>query len=152
LAAQLLFFCIFLGIKKSFFTKNINNIDTEGFFMEIQLSCSAVNCVHNMNRLCSANTIHVLGSGAHSSTQTMCNTFAERGFKNAITHLPNMNVVGEVRQLFTKNSIEMNPGIKCEAINCRYNDSRVCNADYVQINGPTAESSEGTKCETFQQA
>lgn len=117
--------------------------------MEIQLSCSAVNCVHNMSGLCNANTIHVLGAGAHSSSQTMCNTFAERGLKNAVTHLPNMNVVGEVRQLFTRNSIEMSPAVRCEAINCRYNDNRACRADYLQITGSSAESSEGTKCETF---
>jgi hypothetical protein len=119
--------------------------------MNGQLSCSAVNCVHNMSSLCSANTIQVLGSGAHSSSQTMCDTFAEKGLKNAVTHLPNMNVVGEVRQLFTRNSIEMNPGIRCQAINCKYNDDRLCQADYVQIHGPSAEASEGTVCETFNQ-
>lgn len=117
--------------------------------MEVQLSCSALSCVHNMSGLCSAGTIHVLGSGAHTSNQTMCNTFAEKGFKNAVTHLPNMNVVGEVKQLFTKNSIEMNPGVKCEAVNCTYNDGRACHADYVQIYGPRANASEGTQCETF---
>lgn len=119
--------------------------------MSNQLSCSAVNCVHNMSGLCSANNIQVLGSGAHSSTQTMCDTFAEKGFKNAVTHLPNMNVVGEVRQLFTKNSIEMNPDIKCQALNCRFNDNRACYANYVQIDGPGAQGSEGTLCETFNQ-
>jgi len=48
--------------------------------MSGQLSCSALSCVHNMSGLCSANTIHVLGSGAHTSNQTMCDTFAEKGF------------------------------------------------------------------------
>jgi hypothetical protein len=137
--------------KTSLLCKNIAicKIHRRDFSMEVQLSCSALNCVHNLNGLCSANTIHVLGSGAHSSSQTMCNTFAEKGLKNAVTHLPNMNVAGEVRQLFTKNSIEMNPAIKCEAKNCKYNDNRVCHADYVQIHGPSADTSEGTVCETF---
>jgi hypothetical protein len=119
--------------------------------MSGQLSCSAAGCVHNMSGLCSANNIQVLGSGAHSSDQTMCQTFAEKGFKNAVTHLPNMNVVGEVRQLFSKNSVEMYPAIRCQAINCRFNNDRACYANYVQIHGPSAEGSEGTQCETFNQ-
>lgn len=119
--------------------------------MNGELSCSAINCVHNMSGLCSASTIHVLGAGAHSSTETMCNTFAEKGIKNAVTHLPNMNVVGEVKQLFTNNSIEMSPAIKCEALNCVYNENRACSADNIQVNGPTANENEGTQCETFHQ-
>ena len=119
--------------------------------MSGELSCSAINCVNNMSGLCSASTIHVLGSGAHTSNETMCNTFAEKGIKNAFINLPNMNVVGEVRQIFKNDSIEMSPGIKCEAINCKFNEDRVCHADNVQIHGPGAESSEGTRCETFKQ-
>lgn len=119
--------------------------------MNGNLSCSAVNCVHNMSGLCSANNIHVMGSGAHTSSDTMCNTFAEKGLKNAITHVVNMNVAGEIKQLFTNKSIEMSPAIKCEARNCIYNDDRVCQADNVQIYGSRAEQSEGTECETFRQ-
>ncbi|MCM0651019.1 DUF1540 domain-containing protein [Clostridium swellfunianum] len=119
--------------------------------MNGQLSCSALNCVHNLSGLCSANTIHVLGSGAHTSDQTMCDTYAKGSLKNAVTHFPNMNVVGEVKQLFTKGSVEMSPVIKCEAANCRYNDNRICQADYVQVYGPRAQESEGTQCETFVQ-
>lgn len=114
-----------------------------------ELSCSALNCVHNMTGLCSANIIHVLGSGAHTSRETMCNTFAEKGLRNAVTHLPNMNVAGEIKQLFTSESILMSPSIKCDAINCTYNRDRACHAENVQIYGPRAEASEGTQCETF---
>lgn len=117
--------------------------------MSGQLSCSAINCVHNMSGLCSANTIHVLGSGAFTSSQTMCNTFAEKGLKNAIANIGNMNIVGEIKQVFTKESIEMSPAIKCEAINCLYNSNRICSADHVQIQGLDANGSEGTDCETF---
>lgn len=119
--------------------------------MNGELSCSALNCVHNMSGLCSANVIHVLGSGAHISNETMCNTFAGKGLKNAITHLPNMNMVGEMKQIFTNGSIQMVPIIKCDALNCRYNDDRKCEAGNIQISGPSADSSEGTECETFKQ-
>lgn len=117
--------------------------------MNGELSCNAENCVHNVNGLCSANVIHVIGSGAHSSIDTMCDTFAPKGFINAVTHLPNMNVAGEIKQVFTTESIEMSPIIKCEAINCRYNDNRRCEAHNIQISGPNADSSQGTVCETF---
>jgi hypothetical protein len=79
----------------------------------------------------------------------MCDTFAAKGFKNAVTHVVNMNVAGEIKQLFTNSTIEMSPIIKCEAINCVYNEERVCAADNVMIYGPGANSSEGTQCETF---
>ncbi|MBL4936264.1 DUF1540 domain-containing protein [Clostridium sp. YIM B02515] len=117
--------------------------------MSRQLSCSALDCVHNMSGLCSANTIHVLGSGAHTSNQTMCNTFAEKGFKNSVAHFPNMNVTGEIRQLLNNDSIEMSPSIKCESVNCIYNEDRVCMAHNVQVSGPRAQSSQDTVCETF---
>ena len=117
--------------------------------LSVQLNCSALDCVHNLSGLCSANRIHVIGSGAHNSEQTMCDTFASKGFKNAVTHVVNSNVAGEIKQFFTNSSIEMSPIIKCEAINCVYNEERVCRADNVMIYGPRAESSEGTQCETF---
>jgi len=120
--------------------------------MNGELSCSALSCVHNMSGLCSANQIHVLGGSAHSSAETMCNTFAEKGIKNAFTHLTNMNFGGEVKQLFTNSSIEMSPIIKCDALNCTYNDSRACSAPNIQVHGPDATSTEGTQCETFKKS
>ncbi|WP_127836653.1 DUF1540 domain-containing protein [Clostridium prolinivorans] len=117
--------------------------------MSGKLSCNALNCVNNVNGLCSANVIHVIGAGAHNSRETMCNTFAPKGFINAVTNLPNMNVVGEIKQVFTTESIEMSPSIKCEAINCKYNESRKCKSLNIQVIGSKAGSSEETQCETF---
>jgi len=117
--------------------------------MSVKLSCSATNCVHNMSSLCSANSIEVAGSTAQSSAATECNTFAEKGLKNAVTNMINMNVVGEIKQVFTNSSVEMSPKIKCEAVACSHNDNRICAASNVQIHGPSASTSEGTQCETF---
>ena len=119
--------------------------------MSGDLGCSATTCVHNLGGLCSANTIHVQGSTAHTSSGTNCGTFAQKGLKNAITNMGNMNIVGEVKQLFTNNSVEMSPGIKCEAESCVFNRERACTADNLQITGPNAESSYGTRCETFRE-
>lgn len=117
--------------------------------MSVKLSCSATNCVHNMSSLCAANYIEVAGGSAQSSAATECNTFAEKGFKNSVTNMVNMNVVGEFKQVFTNNSVEMSPKIKCEAVTCNYNANRVCSATNVQINGTSASTSDGTQCETF---
>jgi len=119
--------------------------------MSVKLSCSAVNCVHNMSSLCAANYIEVSGASASSSVATECSTFAEKGLKNAVTNMVNMNVVGEVKQVFNNSSIEMSPKIKCEAETCNYNDNKICSATNVQIHGPSASTTEGTQCETFVQ-
>lgn len=113
------------------------------------LSCSAENCVHNMNGLCSANKIHVAGISAVSSGDTECSTFAEKGFVNAVTNMFNMNIPGEIRQLFSNDNIAMSPKIECDAVRCVYNSDRHCVADSVQVMGIHAKSSDGTQCETF---
>ena len=120
-----------------------------GIGMSGSLSCSATDCVHNINSLCSASTIHVGGMNAHTSGGTQCDTFAEKGFRNAVANMGNMNVVGEIKQLFTNSSVEMSPQIKCDAVRCVHNADRLCNANNIQIYGPAAATSEGTQCETF---
>jgi hypothetical protein len=117
--------------------------------MNGSLSCSAESCVHNVGGLCNANTIHVGGSSAVNSSETQCRTYAEKGLVNAITKVGNMNIAGEIKQLFDSDEIEMYPAIKCDAINCFYNKNRVCNADKVQISGVHASNSKETDCETF---
>lgn len=121
--------------------------------MDTRLSCSVGNCVHNINGLCTAREIRVEGITASTSGATQCGTFAEKGLKNALTNLANMNVVGEVKQIFSRNSsIEMSPKVSCDAENCVYNQNKLCNADSVQINGLTAHASDATQCETFKQS
>ncbi|WP_234123027.1 DUF1540 domain-containing protein [Clostridium hydrogenum] len=116
-----------------------------------KLMCSANTCVNNMNGLCSASTIDVHGIKAHSSNGTECETFAERGIRNALSNLTNMNIPGEIRQIFSGNSVEMSPRIRCQAINCSHNKGKECIARTVQMYGPGAVTSEGTECETFEE-
>lgn len=117
--------------------------------MGVRLTCNADNCVNNVNGLCSANSIKVNGLNSHSSSGTECETFAARGIKNAIWNLNNMNIPGEIRQLFSTSTIEMSPNVKCEADNCVHNSTGKCIAANIQITGPTANVSADTKCETF---
>ncbi len=117
--------------------------------MNGKLTCSAVNCVHNMSGLCSANTILVNGMSALSSSGTQCETFAEKSIKNAFTHMTNMNISGEIRQLVDRDGVHMFPDVACNAVRCRYNADKRCQADGLSIMGAHAQTSDGTFCETF---
>ena len=115
------------------------------------LSCTATNCVNNMSGICSAITINVLGSNAHSSEATKCETFAEKGLKNSLTNVLNMNVIGEFKQVFNSEDIEMSPSIRCDAKNCIHNQKNLCAADNIMVNGADGLSTEKTQCETFKE-
>ncbi len=115
------------------------------------LSCTATNCVNNMSSICSARTIHVSGSSAHSSEGTQCENFAEKGLMNSIMNVLNMNVMGELKQSFNNESIEMSPKIRCEAIACKHNENKSCVAENIVIYGKDVSSIEKTECETFEE-
>ena len=115
------------------------------------LSCSATTCVNNVTGICSARTINVLGSNAHSSEATQCETFAEKGLKNSLANALNLNIVGEIKQVFNSDSIEMSPSIRCDATNCMHNEEKICVADNILVNVTGALSSKRTQCETFEE-
>lgn len=118
--------------------------------MENKLTCTATDCVHNLNGLCSAKRIHVGGITAASHSDTQCDTFSPKGVKNAFYNLGNMNVTGEIKQLFNRDSVEMSPEIKCSAEKCKHNSNKTCNAVNLSIDGYGAKESDGTKCSTFE--
>lgn len=113
------------------------------------LSCNAENCIHNDRGLCDANTIKVSGVNAQSSTYTQCDSFAERGLKSALANVFNVNIAGEIKQAFNNSSLELTPNIQCDARHCVYNVADKCTADYVQIQGQGALTSQRTECQTF---
>jgi len=113
------------------------------------LSCTATNCVNNISAICSARTIHVSGANAHSSEETQCENFAEKGLKNSLINVLNMNVVGEFKQVFNSDTIEMSPSIRCDAKNCIHNEKKLCVADNIVVYGKDALCNEKTECETF---
>ncbi|WP_298842429.1 DUF1540 domain-containing protein [Clostridium sp.] len=115
------------------------------------LSCTATNCVNNMSGICSAETINILGSNVHSCEETQCETFAEKGLKNSINNVFNMNVVGEIKQIFNNDKIQMSPRIGCEVTNCLHNRDEECVAHNIMVHGRGALKSEKTECETFKE-
>lgn len=117
--------------------------------MNGNLSCGALNCVHNLGGLCSANKITVNGRNAQYSGGTECSTFATKGIVNSITHITNMNIPGEIKQVFNNDDIYMYPAVGCTVVNCKYNRENLCEADRVMIMGTHASSSDATYCDTF---
>jgi len=98
-----------------------------------QLSCCADSCQNHKNGYCLLSSIEVSGMGAQSSTSTCCESFQPKS--------------GE----FTNAGVLESPysDIKCDAEDCVYNSERCCCADYVDIAGHAASSSQDTVCSTF---
>lgn len=119
--------------------------------MSGKLRCSAISCANNVNEFCVARTIHVTGNSAHSSRETDCDTFIEKGDIHSTSHFTNRNLTGEFAQLFSGETVEMSPDIACEAEKCIYNVNRLCSADFVQIHGEEGRASGYTQCETFKE-
>ena len=110
------------------------------------LKCNATNCAHNRNYECKAGTIHVSGRGAVAIEGTSCTSFVNQDSSSIVNSL-----AGDVREKesffnSSNNSFVNSDGhlttepcnIKCEAHNCKYNENKECNAEYVQIDAVNA--------------
>ena len=118
--------------------------------MKGTLSCTAADCVNNISGICSAITIHVLGLNANNSKSTWCKTYSQKGLKNSLANVLNLNVVGELKQVFNHESIVMNPRVRCEAVNCVHNMEEICKAKNVLIEEISELDNVKTHCDTFE--
>ncbi|SHN87445.1 DUF1540 domain-containing protein [Desulfitobacterium chlororespirans] len=116
--------------------------------MSIQLKCDAVNCVYNRSHLCSAEEIEVQGGETTGGDATFCGTFNSKSLGNFVSSLGNMNYSGTLKQAVSAEPI-MDPKIRCNAVNCTYNDQRYCHADQVEIRNEVSHTAEETECQTF---
>ena len=114
-----------------------------------KLICSAINCLNNIDGLCTARTIHIAAKDINSNNKAYCKTFSNRTLKKALVNMTNMNLLGEIRQVFNKNTIVMSPSVACEAYKCGYNFRGDCVSLNVQICGESCHSDQCTECETF---
>lgn len=98
------------------------------------LKCNAEKCVYNKHRECYAGKINVDGDTATTVANTYCATFRENevpSFSSNAGHCCHEeHAVGTAE-------------IKCEAVNCVYNEQKLCHAPAVQINDMDAS------CNTF---
>ena len=99
------------------------------------LSCAAVKCIYNENRLCGKGDIKVTGDHAEKACDTCCSSFRENTSGAA------KNSVGEPsRQIL----------VDCSACNCRYNEDKECHAGEIDISGSSACQCAQTECSTFE--
>ena len=99
------------------------------------LSCHAVNCIHNADHCCCKSEIRVDGSKARKKDHTCCGSFDYDGEADA-----------------PRNASEephLKLSVDCEAAHCIYNEDFRCRADHIDISGSSADHPEGTLCETF---
>ena len=98
------------------------------------LVCSAQNCVYNKAMYCSKGDIKVGGEKATVCQDTCCDSFQERRTES-------------VKSSIGTPSAEI--AIKCEAVNCKYNEERVCHAKPGDISGAAASKRTETGGVTF---
>ena len=99
-----------------------------------ELKCGVVTCVHNKQNYCELDSIEVIGSSAQISEQTSCGSFVERK--------------GEQYGNTTKDVLPTSD-IVCQAVECKYNESRKCHAGKISVMGTDACKTEETECATF---
>ena len=100
-----------------------------------ELKCGVVTCVHNKQNYCELDSIEVIGSSAQVAEQTSCGSFSERK--------------GEAYGNTTKEDISINRDIVCQAVECKYNNSRKCDAGKISVTGTDASQVQETECATF---
>ena len=98
------------------------------------LKCNAEKCVYNDNCECFAGKICVDGTQAVTTADTYCATFREN---------ENPSFSSDAGCCCHHDHAVGTSEIKCEAVHCVYNDSKVCSAPSVQINDLDAS------CNTF---
>ena len=99
------------------------------------LDCNVVNCTYNEDNSCKRRDIHVEGMQAKTSSETSCGSFAPRGCGCA------SNRLGEA---------DKNTDVLCEAVECRFNESKMCSAKHIGIAGGHADSAKETECGSFE--
>ena len=99
-----------------------------------ELKCTVQTCVHNKQYYCDLDRIQVGGSHAKRADETCCDSFEKR------TGDTYSNVTGQA---------PANSNIRCEATECRYNQSCKCHAGKISVEGGDACQCRETECATF---
>ena len=99
-----------------------------------ELKCTVQTCVHNKQYYCDLDHIQVGGEHAKRADETCCDSFEER------TGDTYSNVTGQASST---------SDIRCEATECRYNQSCKCHAGKISVEGGDACQCKETECATF---
>lgn len=100
-----------------------------------KINCNVESCSHNNSRICYANRVNVGGRSAKNPCDTCCGSFLDK--KNYSNLTNNTNSDGSCDCLV------------CDAINCHYNDNKLCTANSISVSGGNANIYTETNCDTF---
>lgn len=100
----------------------------------VKLDCNVVSCAYNNNNSCRRENITVGGHQASKSSETICESFSPKGTNTLV------NACGGPKK-------ETN--VSCDAVNCKFNDSKVCKAHHIGIAGQHAVTNGETECGSF---
>ena len=97
------------------------------------LDCSVKTCTYNKENSCCLNNIKVDGPGAKHESETLCKSF-QTATESAKSYAmePSMELV-----------------VNCDAVNCTFNEQRVCHAGHIGIAGSSAKTADQTECASF---
>ncbi|MDF2878185.1 MAG: hypothetical protein K0S30_1281 [Clostridia bacterium] len=100
-----------------------------------KLRCSVQTCLHHSHQYCCMGAISVQGKSAHIADETCCNTFCDN------------------EGSMTNAAIAIDPyteiSVRCSAEQCVHNQSHVCGAESIDVNGYSASTAEQTACSSF---
>lgn len=100
------------------------------------LDCNVKHCYYNKENRCCLENIEVGGSNAKVSDETACNSFR---------HVNE----GSPSNCHCDSSPENSLKVDCQAVDCTFNDSCICNAKHISINGQNAKHTQETECASF---
>ena len=101
----------------------------------VRLDCNVKTCIHNADNCCCRGNILVEGQDARKKEATCCASFYEK-------------TDNSYRNKYETPDTAL--AVDCDAVNCRFNDNRICKATHINISGGSASSVRGTQCSTFE--
>ncbi len=100
-----------------------------------RLDCNVTGCAYNSSNSCRRDNITVGGREANKSSETVCNSFSPKGTNTLLNAC-----CGPKKET----------QVSCDALNCRFNDSKICAADHIGIAGRHAVTNGETECGSFE--
>jgi hypothetical protein len=104
-----------------------------------RLKCGVDSCIYWRDRLCVRQGIHVIGSRAHSESETACDSYfkKDRDYREFDVEIGTFGV-------------DMHLRVDCEALNCKFNENHECFAHEIKIDGSRARRTQDTFCSSFE--
>lgn len=100
------------------------------------LDCNVVGCSYNNNNSCRRDNITIGGSQAQKSSETVCKSFSPKGTNTLV------NACGGAKK---------QTNVACDAVNCKFNQSKECSAEHIGVAGRHAVTNGETECGSFEQ-